>query len=765
MISWLQRWLSRPRDSSLSQPSYDDIGADTPIKSADQDRLRRATFAGRIADILAGPCLEEGRVFAIRGAWGQGKSSLKNMIIEQLGKKREPITLLEFNPWQWGEQDEISRALFQQIADKLGGPFSSEASKRAEKFRRYGAILNGAKQPLEAAAGKSQAITSVLTSASLIALAGTLGFKLPSTETILTLLLVLATCVPLLGKALMSLGQDRWSAALDEVRSDLENSLRKLERPLVVFVDDIDRLEHNQIRMLFRHIKANANLPNVVFVLLYQPSIVEAALDPIASNNGRAFLEKIVQANFDLPSVPKAMVHRVLTEGMTQIANDLATAENGFTEVRWGNALVGGIQPFITNLRDARRYLSSVAVHLPLHTGDTVFEVNIVDFLTLEALRVFEPEVHGTLFGESDLLLQTTRAAGDRKSEEHKKRLSALIDRAPETRREPVQDILTDLFPQIAWAFGGSHYSMGSWAEAWLKDKRVCSSTYFSRYFELQTPEGEISESEFRSFLAVTNDREQLDLHISALCERGLDGALAERLDQFVDVLPTENASVLLPAMFFFAQSLVTSKHADPFSSSWVSAWRATSWYVRNLPDADRELLVIEAFKQSKALSVANILIHLNSADPESEERSLEPCLSGETLSRLKEEWLKQLASLEAEGILLQQPDIVSYLFRWRDYSGSATAAKAWIAKISSSETGFIELVERLASTVRTHTMGDKVSSTHETFDKSTIETFIGLEEAKRKLAAIDASQLQPAQAALINTLSRQVEEWCEPKI
>ncbi|WP_229217800.1 hypothetical protein [Massilia forsythiae] len=60
----------------------------------------------------------------------------------------------------------------------------------------------------------------------------------------------------------------------------------------------------------------------------------------------------------------------------------------------------------LRNLRDARRLISSIAVHLPLHVAGDVFEVNIIDFLLLETLRVFEPGLHQALFRERRLLLQ-----------------------------------------------------------------------------------------------------------------------------------------------------------------------------------------------------------------------------------------------------------------------------------------------------------------------------------------------------------------------
>jgi predicted KAP-like P-loop ATPase len=395
LTAWRARRRAKPNADAVRNERPDrGIGAEAPIRTASEDRLRRAEFAVRIADVLSELSLREGRVFAIRGGWGFGKSSLKNLITERLDAKSSGADWLDFNPWQWGDGDAIARALFGQIADRLGGEHSKAALDRAEALRRYGAILTGVSKPLKEVGSSGLLISTVLTNASVIAIASAIGYDLPTVAKVAAVLAFLSVGVPLLGRVLSHLGRDHSSESLDKVRRALEARLRELDRPLVVFVDDIDRLEPEQIRMLLRQVKANANLPNIVFVLLFQPSIVERALDPVADNDGRAFLEKVVQTSFDLPAVPTSFVHRMFEEELSEIAGPYATEANGFSQRRWGNAFIGCIQPMLRNIRDARRLISSIAIHMPLHVVGNVFEVNIVDFLLLETLRVFEPDLH-----------------------------------------------------------------------------------------------------------------------------------------------------------------------------------------------------------------------------------------------------------------------------------------------------------------------------------------------------------------------------------
>ncbi|MDH0701076.1 P-loop NTPase fold protein [Ectopseudomonas toyotomiensis] len=735
------------------------IGAEVPIRSASQDRLRRSDFAERIACVLSEISPREGRVFAIRGGWGFGKSSLKNLVTEKLDVAKERAGWLDFNPWQWGDSDAIARALFGQIADRLGGEHSRSALARAEALRRYGAILMGSSASLKKAGSQSGTISMLLTNASVIFVASAIGFDLPTVATVAVVFATLSICVPLIGRVLSFLGRDRSSDPLDRVREALEVRLRELACPLVIFVDDIDRLEPEQIRMLLRQVKANANLPNIVFVLLFQSSIVEKALDPVADGGGRAFLEKIVQVNFDLPAVPVSTVHRIFGEELSELAGGLATEANGFSEVRWGNVFVGCIQPLVRNLRDARRLISSIAVHMPLHVSGTVFEVNIIDFLALEALRVFEPNLHEALFRERTLVLQESRYRGDNRRQEDSAAAERLLEFVTESRRPLIKDVISDLFPAIGWAYGGASYGSDFHRE-WLNEKRVCSRRYFPRYFELQTGVGEISEYQFVLLLDATANEDRWTEAIADIDGAGLLPSLAARFDEAVDRLPVDNAAVLLPGMFQVAQKLAGLRGDDPFGSPWVSAWRAISWFLKRIPNEERESLAIAALRKTEALSVASIIIHLSDPADQKEGKTFDPALSSETVEAMKLEWLRLIRSRAANvDELIAEPDLLSLLFQWEKLAGALDEPQEWVCKAIQADEGFAIMATRLISRGRTHSSGDRVSTIHLSFDKETVDRFIGIDVAKARCEAIRFSDFPEHQEAL-QKLKESLEKW-----
>ena len=386
--------------------------------------------------------------------------------------------------------------------------------------------------------------------------------------------------------------------------------------------------------------------------------------------------------------------------------------------------------------------------------------MNIVDFLLLETLRVFEPDLHDALFRERGLVLQEGgySIGGRRRGDQEAAKV--LLEIVSEERRDIVRDALKDLFPTLEWAYGGTNYADG-FHHKWLTEKRVCTSRYFPRYFELQTTIGEISERRFVDFLDATATENTLSTAIATIEADGLLNSLAARLDESVDRLPTENASVLLPGMFVLAEKLAGT-NSGPFNSSYAAAWRATSWFLKRIPENVRGGLALEALRKTEALSVASLLIHLS--DPadrnEGDKGTFEPALDPNTVAAMKAEWLRLIRGRAADGdALFTEPDLISQLYRWRDYTGSIDEPREWMMKAIQTDQGFATVITRLMSRGTSHTYGDRVSTPHNSFNKETIDDFIGIDVAKARIDAINPGQFPEHEEAL-QILQRHIEKW-----
>ena len=186
-------------------------------------------------------------------------------------------------------------------------------------------------------------------------------------------------------------------ASASAQRRELQRRLAAVQRPIVVFVDDIDRLTPEEVREVVRLVKLVGDLPGVRYLLAFDRRRVELALSDRAED-GRTYLEKIVQAPHDLPVIDPVRLRRFALQALNERLSDDQLPF--FSQAAWGNLYGAGIAPMLKTLRDARRLANVAPAALKLTQG----EVAAQDVLALEALRLFDPDVHGALPDLADVL-------------------------------------------------------------------------------------------------------------------------------------------------------------------------------------------------------------------------------------------------------------------------------------------------------------------------------------------------------------------------
>ena len=138
---------------------------------------------------------------------------------------------------------------------------------------------------------------------------------------------------------------------LNETKRELSEMLKSLSKPILVVMDDVDRLSADEIKLLFQLVKANADFPNIIYLLLFQRDIVERSLESISPIAGRDFLEKIIQVGFDIPRVERSRLEKVLLNKLNELLGD-NVIEKRFDQHRWGNIYIPGLSPYFVTLRD-----------------------------------------------------------------------------------------------------------------------------------------------------------------------------------------------------------------------------------------------------------------------------------------------------------------------------------------------------------------------------------------------------------------------------
>ena len=96
------------------------------------------------------------------------------------------------------------------------------------------------------------------------------------------------------------------SPTVEEQYEDLKKKISNMQRKIVVFIDDIDRLESKEIEELFRLVRNTSNLPFMYFVIAYDKKYVVDSLNSIFPSHSLSYSQKILQEEFFLPIILKS---------------------------------------------------------------------------------------------------------------------------------------------------------------------------------------------------------------------------------------------------------------------------------------------------------------------------------------------------------------------------------------------------------------------------------------------------------------------------
>ena len=427
--------------------------SDKPIKSESEDAFKRSQFAKQLATTILSKELGDGYVIGLYSEWGYGKTSTLNMIEEEL-TKNENIVLVNFNPWLFTDQNTMIRGLFDTLAEALDKKLTNNREKIGDLFKKYSSALAPVPYAGVDAAGKT-------------------------------------------------VGEILSHASLDELKSRAENVINKSKKRLIVVIDDVDRLDKNELFQLFKLIKIAVDFKNVVYLIAFDDKVVSDALGERylgGNESGQSFLEKIIQIPLHLPLIEQSALDNYVLQGIDDLLNGFKYEIDDDEVRRFREMFDEYVSGQIRTPRMANRYLNSLKFILPL-TGK---EINFVDLLIIEAIRMLYPEEY------KKMRLKKKSLSGQGREEfMDEKRAREKLKQEVETLvgdNQKLQGLLCELFPAVDNAFkdfGGSYQDL----KEQKKLRRVASPDYFDRYFTYGIPMGDVSDVAVLNALMKKNQR------------------------------------------------------------------------------------------------------------------------------------------------------------------------------------------------------------------------------------------------------------------
>ena len=631
---------------------------DSPIERREEDLYGVTSFSEALAKSILNIKDPIGTTIALNGAWGSGKSSTVNLIRAELSEAKDShLIVTEFKCWWYRGEEALALAFLQQLNSVLGEQFGDKTRKLVRKLGR-GILQAG---PV---IGPAIALTPVGWLSGLVGGLFDVAKRLfPDEE------------------------------PLETVFRELSKVLEAENRRFLVIIDDMDRLSSEEALAIFRLIKSVGRLPNVMYLVVFDRQLAEQAINEKYPSEGPHFLEKIIQAGFELPMPVSTDLNNAVLASIDEICG--TPSEDQI--VRFMNVFYDVVAPYITSPRHVSRFQNAISVTWPAIAG----EVNLADFVALEILRLYEPTLFSAIKGNKSLVCGTKTENNNNNDD----RFSIFLNGIEEGRQDVAKTALQRLFPRLESIGYG-----GEWISEWSSERRVCVEAHFDTYFRLNLSDEVLSGKAIDELIEKAGESDYIKkVFMDAANARRRTGQ--SMVPVYFDELTTHGKRVdkdkvrpLLSALFEIHDAIDLKIDADSGFMAMANTTLRYHWLIRKLT---RNKFSIEErtdmyLKATEAASLGWLINFVSSARGDYQVRedrqptAEEDCLVSENvLPELTKRALNAIRTSSADGSLLVHKDLLYILYRWIDFmGGDPTEARAWTDSLLDDRKALLILVK-----------------------------------------------------------------------
>ena len=481
---------------------------DHPITGDDNnpDLLNREEYARQIGHSIIVAPGSDGLVVSIEGSWGYGKTSVMNLIKKSFRsqeKKTRPI-IVDFNPWLIGNAENLAQEFLIQFASEIG------IADRGKELKGV------AKQVL--------AYSKIFTVLKLIPGAGQYAE-------------LVEKVFEKVGEAGKNIGELK-ELNFNEKRKNVLESLKRIKNPIVVFIDDLDRLLPAEVFQMLRVIKAIADFPSTTYILGFESTYIEQALDQHGIKNTSLYLDKIVQCRFHLPKINELDLHNIFEKEFERsLTGELQESFDRDRE-NFIDLYCTAVKPILKSPREIKRILNKLKMVAPVIHREVAFS----DIFGLEVLAIKAPAVYEHIHSEpvayTGIPLGETFTFDPPKeyAEKFKKVREEKIKKSQECDRKYIEKIIYHLFPLTDSAgFNLSHPTYG----------RVASTDRLMIALSYGLPTEEVADYDVREYLQNPKRRDEI---ADKIIQQG-------KLDRFLELLMRRMMILFLKIAKFFCKN------------------------------------------------------------------------------------------------------------------------------------------------------------------------------------------------------------------
>ncbi|WP_158524144.1 P-loop NTPase fold protein [Clostridium perfringens] len=404
----------------------------------DYDLLNRGIIIEDLYNTITQYSPKRKFVISLEGRWGSGKTTILNILKKTIREKNEDIIVIDdFDPWSYNDQGSMFRGMFDILLSESGIKYSISRSKEIVD-NLYNALFNDSNKKKIKALG------------------------IYNTDNL---------------------------KQVKKIKAMINKYLEVNNKRVVFIIDNIDRIEKENITLLFKLVNNILDLEYVTYILSFDNEQIKKIMENDLTID-YDYLKKIVQLQVKVPEIDSDVKSRVINVCTTRLL--IMYGEDTKTLRKYEN-LNKLLNEVIFDIRDFKRFINSV---LSFHYKSKRY-LNINEILIMELIKINNRELYESILENKKYFISHDKVFDkelfilldkSKFNEEGKKYFKSLFSRSENKR---YLNVLAEIFPYVnkynrnedlEYNGGVIIHNDDEYAKI-IKRRSICSAKFFELYF------------------------------------------------------------------------------------------------------------------------------------------------------------------------------------------------------------------------------------------------------------------------------------------
>ena len=480
-------------------------------ESADYDLLDRGIFINNLYNIISECNPNKKFVISLEGAWGSGKTTILNIIKKQINENNPEIIVIDdFDPWSYNDKSSLFRGMFDTILSKTGFKYSTSKSKNMVD-NLYSALFSDDNK-----------------------------------------------------KKIRALGiynEDNFTE-INKIKSMINSYIKINNKKLVFIIDNIDRIEKENITLIFKLVSNILDFENVTYILAFDDKkIKEIMRDDLKIDYD--YLKKIVQLEVKVPKIDSSVINNVISKCIKNLLCLYGVKKEHLKEF---DSIINQLSMLIHDVRDLKRFINST---ISFNYKSNKY-LNPIEVLTIELIKIYNIELYSEIWNNKEFFIShdkeflgvdklfVDKNKFNRDGKEYFDRLFS------NEENKMYESLLAEIFPyvkkyksnQSLEYTGNIIIPIGEEYKNITRNRSICSAKFFELYFTQSNNEFIYISNKIEAFIKYINismDRKEclkiFDLLINDF-HKDYHKILFETMQYYIDDVNIEKLQNLLYVLY-----------------------------------------------------------------------------------------------------------------------------------------------------------------------------------------------------------------------